>query len=54
MASFKDFYTEQGKHCLQVTTERDVWVEYQAQMVYRARLPWFPSCQVLPKEQSIV
>lgn len=54
MASFKDFYTEQGKHCLQVTTERDVWVEYQAQMIYRARLPWFPSCQVLPKEQSIV
>lgn len=54
MASFKEFYTEQGKHCLQVTTEQDAWVEYQAQMVCRAWLPWFPPCQILSEEQSVV
>lgn len=44
MVSVNEYYTQQGKHCVRVCTEKSQWISYQAQMICKAAPDWIAPC----------
>lgn len=54
MAFIKDYYTDDGKHYVKITSEGEQWIEYQKKMLCTAKLSWCPPCEETEDQNGIV
>lgn len=54
MASVKEYYTQQGNHCVMVSAEQEQWIGYQAKMVCRAAPAWLPPCKEAEGKNALI
>lgn len=54
MVSVKEYYTQQGNHCVMVSADPEQWIGYQAKMVCRTAPPWLPPCKESEAKSALV